>query len=482
MYLKSKWENIGIKKKLFIISTAVILITSIITYTILFFLAPTIYSNSREKSIKNSADTLIKALENNGEVNYTEELNKFSYENKGFVLLRTLEGNVLYSSNDFLISKSQFPRQRYMNAPIGETNKSEMDKKEDIKIIKQVKVKSLNERCVLVIILPNKLGQEIQGVMLAILPIIVLITIVIGVLSQYIYSLVISRPLLKINDVSRKISKMDFDEKLDYKGNDEIAELSGSINSISENLEKTINDLKEANKRLLSDIEREKLQDKRRRDFIKAISHELKTPITVINGQIEGMIYNIGPYKDRDKYLKESLDSVNDLKDLVQEIINLAKYEESISLNYEKINLNDLVYDVIFGYDYLKNEKNIEVNIEEKGIVNILADSNIIKKVISNLINNSIKYSDDNKDVNVILSSDGTLKIINYSEKIENIDKESLFTAFYRGEESRNKETGGSGLGLYIVKTLLEAHKNIDYKVDIYDGKFIFTLKFKVIN
>lgn len=482
MYLKSKWEKIGIKKKLFIISTAVILITSIITYTILFFLAPTIYSNSREKSIKNSADTLIKSLENNGEVNYTEELNKFSYENKGFVLLRTLEGNVLYSSNDFLISKPQFPRQQYMNAPMGETNKSEMDKKEDIKIIKQVKVKSLNERCVLVIILPNKLGQEIQGVMLAILPIIVLITIVIGVLSQYIYSLVISRPLLKINDVSRKISKMDFDEKLDYKGNDEIAELSGSINSISENLEKTINDLKEANKRLLSDIEREKLQDKRRRDFIKAISHELKTPITVINGQIEGMIYNIGPYKDRDKYLKESLDSVNDLKDLVQEIINIAKYEESISLNYEKINLNDLVYDVIFGYDYLKNEKNIEVNIEEKGVVNILADSNIIKKVISNLINNSIKYSDDNKDVNVILSSDGTLKIINYSKGIENIDKESLFTAFYRGEESRNKETGGSGLGLYIVKTLLEAHKNIDYKVDIYDGKFIFTLKFKVIN
>lgn len=476
MYLKNKWNNLGIKNKLFIISTTVILITSIITYTILFFVAPTIYSNSREKSIKNSTENLIKLIENDNEENYIKELDKFSYENKGFVLLKTLDGKVLYASNDFLINKPPFSREKYLGSTINNINK-----KEEIKIIKRVKLKALNEECILEILSPNKLGGEIQGAMLTILPIIFFITIIIGVLSQYVYSVVISKPLLKINDVSRKISKMDFDEKLNYKGNDEIAELSESINSISENLEETINDLKEANKKLLSDIEREKLQDRRRRDFIKAISHELKTPITVINGQIEGMIYNIGPYKDRDKYLKESLDSVNDLKALVQEIINLARYEESIALNYENINLNDLVYEIVYGYNYLKNEKRIDINIKEEGSINIFADSNIIKKVISNLINNSIKYSDNNKDVNIILKSDGTLKIINYSEGIENIDKEALFTAFYRGEKSRNKETGGSGLGLYIVKTLLELHKDIDYKIDTKDGKFIFTLKFKSI-
>ena len=108
MYLKNKWNNLGIKNKLFIISTTVILITSIITYTILFFVAPTIYSNSREKSIKNSTENLIKLIENDNEENYIKELDKFSYENKGFVLLKTLDGKVLYVSNDFLINKPPF--------------------------------------------------------------------------------------------------------------------------------------------------------------------------------------------------------------------------------------------------------------------------------------------------------------------------------------------------------------------------------------
>lgn len=475
MYLKNKWEKIGIKKKLFIISSTVVLITSIVIYSILFLIVPMIYLDIKESNVKNSTNELIKTLEskNDNNIDYTEVLDKYSYDNGGMVLITTLYGDSVYSSNRIFgkSPKEEGRKDIFFNEKFNEQN--------DIKVSKQFYFKDIGKECVITTNVPIKFLNDMRRVMIRILPAIILITIGIGVLSQYIYSVVISKPLLKINSVAKKISKLNFNEKLPYEGRDEIAELSNSINSISSNLEETIFSLKEANEKLVSDIEKEKLQDKRRRDFIKAISHELKTPITVINGQIEGMIYEIGPYKDRDKYLRESLDSVSDLRKLVSEIINLAKYEESIDLNYEEFVLNDLIINVISGYKYFKNERSLNIKLNEDGKLKIRGDKNIIRKVISNLINNSLKYSLDNKDIEVDINKYGIVQIINYTKDLGNIEKDLLFKAFYRGEKSRNKETGGSGLGLYIVKTLLDTHGDINYGIDIQGEKFKFFLDFK---
>lgn len=475
MYLKKKWNKIGIKKKLFIISSAVVLITSIIIYSVLFLIVPMIYLDIKESSIKSSTNELITTLEseNDSNVDYTEVLDKYAYNNGGMVLITTLYGDVVYSSNRIFGKppKEEARKDIFFNDKFNEQN--------NIKVSKQFYFKDIGRECIISINVPIKFLNDMRRVMIRILPTIVLITIGIGILSQYIYSIVISKPLLRINKVAKKISKLDFSQKLSYSGKDEIAELSSSINLISSNLEETIFSLKEANEKLISDIEKEKIQDKRRRDFIKAISHELKTPITVINGQIEGMIYEIGPYKDRDKYLRESLDSVSDLRTLVSEIINLAKYEESIDLNYEEFILNDLIVDVISGYEYFKKERNLNIKLNEVRKLKIRGDKNIIKKVISNLINNSLKYSIDNKDIEININETGRVQIVNYSNNISNIEKNLLFKAFYRAEKSRNKETGGSGLGLYIVKTLLDTHGDINYGIDIQGEKFGFFLEFK---
>lgn len=475
MYLKNKWDKIGIKKKLFIISSTVVLITSIVIYSILFLIVPMIYLDIKENNVKSSTNELITTLEskNDNKIDYTELLDNYAYNNGGMVLITTLYGDVIYSSNRIFGKppKEDIRREAFLNGKFNEQN--------DIKISQQFYFKDIGKDCIITTNVPIKFLNDMRRVMIRILPAIILITIGIGVLSQYIYSIVISKPLLKINSVAKKISKLNFNEKLPYEGKDEIAELSNSINSISSNLEETIFSLKEANEKLVSDIEKEKLQDKRRRDFIKAISHELKTPITVINGQIEGMIYEIGPYKDRDKYLRESLESVSDLRKLVSEIINLAKYEESIDLNYEDFVLNDLIIDIISGYEYFKNERNLNIKLNEDGKLKIRGDKNIIRKVISNLINNSLKYSLDNKDIEVDINKDGRVQIINYTKDLDNIEKDLLFKAFYRAEKSRNKETGGSGLGLYIVKTLLDTHGDINYGIDIQGEEFKFFLDFK---
>lgn len=469
MFLKNKWCGIGVKKKLFIISTAVILITSIITYTVLFFTAPKIYSASKKNSIEKSTIEIINILESGKESDYTSALNQYAYKNESFVFITNSYGEVVYASNNNMVTKY---RMNHLKRSVD----SLRPRQEDVEIIKNFYFKSIDQYCTLKIISPNRMKDEIQKIMLIMLPIIALITLGIGILAQYIYSKVISKPLGNINEVSKKIANLDFSTILNYSGNDEIAQLSRSINSISYNLQKTIKDLKKANKSLVNDIEKEKLQDKRRRDFLKAISHELKTPITVINGQIEGMIYNIGPYKDRDKYLRESLESVEELRGLVQEIINLAKYEEGLTLTYKKFNLNELVYEVIYGHDYFKNEKGLKINILEEGKLHIVGDENIIKMIFSNLINNSLKYSKGNRDIGIKIFENGSVHIINFAENLEDIDKDLLFKAFYRGDESRNKEIGGSGLGLYIVKTLIETHGNIDYDIEIKNDEFIFEL------
>ncbi|MDQ0148562.1 ATP-binding protein [Eubacterium multiforme] len=473
MYLKNQWNKIGIKKKLFIITSSVVLITSIVIYTLLFLIVPIIYLDIKENTVKTSTNQLIETLENNTNIDYTKTLDQYAYNNEGMVLITTLYGDVVYSSNRIFGKppKEDITKRNFF--------KDDMNEKKDIKISKEFYFKGIDRDCIITIHSPIKFLNNMQMVMIRILPIIILITIGIGLLSQYIYSIVISKPLFKINNVAKKISKLNFNEKLSYTGKDEIAELSNSINLISSNLEEKIYNLKIANEKLLSDIEKEKLQDRRRRDFIKAISHELKTPITVINGQIEGMIYKIGPYKDRDKYLKESLDSVLELKTLVLEIINLAKYEEDLYLKYEEFSLNNLVKDIVDGYEYFILEKNLKVNIKEEEVLLVNGDINIIKKIISNLINNSLKYSLENKDIEIYINKNGLFEITNYSKDVNNISKDSLFKAFYRGEKSRNKETGGSGLGLYIVKTLLDTHGNIEYKINIDDEKFIFSLYFK---
>ncbi|MGG5461087.1 hypothetical protein [Clostridium sp. B9] len=112
MYLKSKWSNLGIKKKLFIISTAVILITSVITYTVLFALIPAIYMNSKRNSIEKSTDEILRTLENKEEINYADELNQYSYKNESFVFITTIKGEVVYASNNNMLAKYRIDPQK----------------------------------------------------------------------------------------------------------------------------------------------------------------------------------------------------------------------------------------------------------------------------------------------------------------------------------------------------------------------------------
>lgn len=233
-------------------------------------------------------------------------------------------------------------------------------------------------------------------------------------------------------------------------------------------------------KPLIDIIESERMQEAKRKEFIATISHELKTPITIISGQLEGMIYNIGKYKDRDTYLQKSYDSTQELKTLVEEMIQVSKFEilEKKSESKE-FDLNSLINKLIKRQMYLIEEKELKLDVKYQSEIFINADEERIAKAINNLINNAIKYSPENADLLIRLykKENAILEIENTGITIDEKHKDKLFKPFYRVEKSRNRKTGGSGLGLYIVSQILREH---GFKYNIKNGKnsVIFIIEF----
>ena len=233
-------------------------------------------------------------------------------------------------------------------------------------------------------------------------------------------------------------------------------------------------------KPLIDIIESERMQEAKRKEFIATISHELKTPITIISGQLEGMIYNIGKYKDRDTYLQKSYDSTQELKTLVEEMIQVSKFEilEKKSESKE-FDLNSLINKLIKRQMYLIEEKELKLDVKYQGEIFINADEERIAKAINNLINNAIKYSPENAELLIRLykKENAILEIENTGITIDEKHKDKLFKPFYRVEKSRNRKSGVSGLGLYIVSQILREH---GFKYNIKNGKnsVIFIIEF----
>ena len=233
-------------------------------------------------------------------------------------------------------------------------------------------------------------------------------------------------------------------------------------------------------KPLIDIIESERMQEAKRKEFIATISHELKTPITIISGQLEGMIYNIGKYKDRDTYLQKSYDSTQELKTLVEEMIQVSKFEilEKKSESKE-FDLNSLISKLIKRQMYLIEEKELKLDVKYQSEIFINADEERIAKAINNLINNAIKYSPENAELLIRLykKENAILEIEITGITIDEKHKDKLFKPFYRVEKSRNRKTGGSGLGLYIVSQILREH---GFKYNIKNGKnsVIFIIEF----
>lgn len=344
--------------------------------------------------------------------------------------------------------------------------------------------------------------DQASHILIKILPIVLGVIFAISVLTSLIYARLITRPIRAISQTAERMATLDLRCEEESRRTDEIGILSRALNELAAKLSKTLTDLtdsnrhleeaninlaevngqlEEANKRLEDDIERERNLEQKRREFFAAVSHELKTPITIIKGQLEGMIYKVGNYKDRDTYLKKVLGVTNRMEEMVLEILTISRMESTkFKLVREPILLKELVVKSAHEAEELASNKGIKLVMQLQDDSRIEGDKKMLKKVLDNLIQNGITHSPEGSEVRIrIHRQDGRLylAIENTGVHIEENERPKVFEAFYRVEKSRNRQTGGTGLGLYIVKIILEMHQ-LTYEMNNTQEGICFEINF----
>ncbi len=293
------------------------------------------------------------------------------------------------------------------------------------------------------------------------IPVVVILSIILSFAGAKIFSYYMKRPIVRMSKIAQRMSEQDFDWYCPDERDDEIGVLAKSLNKLSDELSAALTKLNDKNLYLKNEISLEKERERRRMLFFSGVSHELKTPISVVIGQIEGMRSGIGVYKDRDKYLEKCSNTLNELVNFINEILLVSHIDMGDVDDQKTTRIDSILDEEIAFYDGLITEKNIELEYEVPDNVNFRGDENLLKKALGNVLGNAFKYTPEGGTVKVQLTklsddeegSGVELKVINSPAHIDEQHLSHLFEAFYRADTS-NKD--GSGLGLYITGMVLE--------------------------
>ncbi|WP_310602698.1 sensor histidine kinase [Anaerosporobacter sp.] len=319
--------------------------------------------------------------------------------------------------------------------------------------------------------------KDVATMFIRLIPIVILFIVILSFLGAFWCSRFLTKPIRKISEVSKKMSELDLTVRCNEKRIDEIGVLALSLDIMASTLDDAMKQLEGANQQLQEDVDAVKQLEKQRRDFFAAVSHELKTPITVVKGQIESMIMGIGDYKNVDKYLPQTLRAVENIEHLVQEILMISKIETiELSETVVEIPLSDIISEVLYDIKPIAKEKEITIEYNSEYDINVCVNITLFQKALSNVIGNAVRHSQSGTKVYIgLVKQNGisVLKIENEGVISHDNDISQLFTPFYRADKSRSKVTGGSGLGLYIVKTILDLH-DIRYDMSSDEGRVMF--------
>ena len=416
-------------------------------------------------------------------INIDEELNKIAVQNDFEILIRTNEDLILYSSEKDLSSAIDKINDMVDNKSIKITNINKdivIYKDERTVIRKIVDIKNninyifltgnLDNGSTLYIRIPITSIQESVQISNNLLILIGGISIVIaGILASFL-SRKFTEPITELNDIATNMSKLNFDKKyIEKDTNDEINNLGKSINVMSDKLEATIKQLRQSNGELERDIEEKSKIDEMRKQFISDVSHELKTPIALIQGYAEGLIENVNTDDESRKFYAEViLDETNKMDELVKQLLELMKLEYGKrEFNNTKFNIVELVNEVIRKCKVMLDEQKIIVKFEQKDPVYVYADNFYIDQVLTNYFTNAIKNAGEINgkkeiEISIAVNKDDKVKIsvFNTGDNINEEDLDRIWKRFYKVDTSRNREAGGTGIGLSLVKAIMNNYGN----------------------
>ncbi|HGD6187020.1 TPA: GHKL domain-containing protein [Streptococcus agalactiae] len=429
-------KKLKIFPKMFIQIFSILGILIILVHSLFFFIFPKTYLETRKVKIHIMADEISKNM-NGKELKYLDQ---------------TLE---LYSKSSDIkvfIKKNNNKNELQINDNINVNVKSDSNSL----IIEEREIKLHDGKKIhLQFVSTADMQKDAKDLSLKFLPYSLSISFLFSIVISLIYAKSIKNNIQEITMVTDKMIKLDKETRLKISSNDEIGQLKQQINDLYCALLNTINDLEFKNKEILK-------LEKLKYDFFKGASHELKTPLSSLKILLENMKYNIGKYKDRDFYISECINIVDNLTKNVSQILSFYSIKD-LNNDEEYLNVGDTLDEVLEKYSILVNQKKININ-KELLDYNIYIGKTALNIVFSNLISNAVKYTNRNGIINIKIANDWLL--------IENsYDKNKILDASFD-----LKLDNSNGLGLNIVKNILNKY-NINYEILHGENYFIFKIK-----
>lgn len=281
-------------------------------------------------------------------------------------------------------------------------------------------------------------------------------------LVAYALTAKLTNPLRQMSAATKAYAQGDFSKRVAVRGSDEFAELCQSFNRMASALS---------------------ILESSRRSFVANVSHELKTPMTTIGGFIDGMLDGTIPPERHEEYLSIVSNEIKRLSRLVTSMLNLSKIEAGeLELKYSEFDLASVVIDCMLNFEQVIEKNNITVEgFENIGALTVRADRDMIHQVIYNLVDNAVKFTNENGTISVFATvkdnSKVALSIQNTGEGISSEELGRVFERFYKVDKSRSYDVKSAGLGLYLCKTIVEMHKGSIY-AESAEGKFArFTIE-----
>ena len=294
----------------------------------------------------------------------------------------------------------------------------------------------------------------------------------------------ITKPIMELTKISERMIHLDFDAKYSGKSRTEIALLGHNINELSGILEKTISELKSANNELQRDIEKKNEIDEMRKEFLSNVSHELKTPIALIQGYAEGLKEGINDdAESRDFYCDVIMDEAVKMNTMVKKLLTLNQLEfGNDTVAMERFDIVALVRNFIQSSEILTKQKEISVRMEDYEPIYVWADEFKVEEVFMNYFSNAMNYALYEKVIDVKLQKEGNkvrISVFNTGNPIPEENLTHLWEKFYKVDKARTRQYGGSGIGLSIVKAIMES-LNQAYGVRNYDNGVEFWFELEV--
>ena len=303
---------------------------------------------------------------------------------------------------------------------------------------------------------------------LHVLPYTMLGSLLVALIFSYIYSRFVTRPIRRMAAVTTTMQRLEKDAHYPVNSSDEIGVLGRNINELYQNLWQTIRSLEHENKRI-TQLEKEKIA------FLRAASHELKTPLAALRIMLENMQLNIGEYKNRDQYLAESVAQVDRLAAMVNDVLRSGSVAEQALRQEKRLGIDKLIAEVVNDYTLLAKTRGMTFAVDARPTT-IRANRDMMRHVISNLVSNAVRHGDRGSVIKITCDQ-RELAIENACKPLTKQQLQRVFDPLYRSNDDKKQHADSSGIGLYTVKMLLDA-KGLDYEFAPHGRGMRFVVRF----